>query len=390
MLESAKEEIVHIKTDLQNSKNTFDQLTQNIDKTQITDLEKRLAGRLQINSQLIVNSATKLSNHALIEREQIRQQAASLFLFLIFAISLVVIVVFLLLYRSIARPVNSLSAVAKQVHTGNLLKRAKVFSKDELGELAIAFNDMLDALKASHENLENKIYERTKQLEQTNKDLEAFTYSASHDLRAPLRAIEGFSKILADDYSEKLGDEGKSVVKTIRESSDRMTLLLEDLLAFSRSSRKVPKTEAVNMTELVKSVFEEIKTANLNRSIEFSCTKLPVAQVDPILIRQVWTNLLSNAVKYTKKKEKTIINVGSEEKENQILYFVKDNGAGFDMKYKENLFGVFQRLHSSEEFEGTGVGLAIVARIIKKHGGRVWAEGVVDQGATFYFSLPKA
>lgn len=222
-----------------------------------------------------------------------------------------------------------------------------------------------------------------------NKDLEAFSYSVSHDLRAPLRAVDGFSNILVEDYGEKLDDYGKHVVETIRKSTVQMGNLIDDLLSFSRLGRQEIKATDVDMTALAKTVFDDLKLASPERSIRFTCAEIPVAHVDPALIRQVWINLLANAIKFTNQKDVALISIGSTVENNNVTYFVKDNGVGFDMKYVAKLFTVFQRLHNVGDFEGTGIGLSIVARIISKHGGQVWAEGMVDQGATFYFSLPK-
>ncbi len=306
------------------------------------------------------------------------------FIFILF-----VVMVVLFFVHSLTGPIINLLFAAKGVYTGDLSKRALVLSKDEIGELSASFNTMLDALQASHEDLEKKVEERTKQLETSNKDLEAFSYSVSHDLRAPLRSIDGFSQILEEDYTPKLDDEGKRVIATIRASTKQMATLIDDLLTFSRLGRKPIEAQDVNMTSLAKTVFDELKLANPTRVIQFDCAELPHAHGDAALLKQVWVNLLSNAIKYTKKKETAIITVASTSDNNNNIYCVKDNGAGFDMQYKDKLFGVFQRLHSAQEFEGTGVGLAIVSRIITKHGGSVRAEGVVDQGATFSFSLPK-
>ncbi len=226
-------------------------------------------------------------------------------------------------------------------------------------------------------------------LQAANKELEAFSYSVSHDLRAPLRAIDGFSKILSEDYADKLDDDGQHVIATIRHSTEQMGELIDDLLAFSRLGRQPIKAEDTNMTELAKTVFDDLKLANPGRDIRFCCEALPNAQVDASLIREVWVNLLANAVKYTKKKLIATITVSGKTTSDEKIYYVNDDGVGFDMKYVDKLFGVFQRLHSPEDFEGTGVGLAIVARIVAKHGGRVWAKGEVDKGATFYFSFPR-
>ncbi len=306
-----------------------------------------------------------------------------------FIFLLVIVMVTLFFVHSLTAPILNLVSVAKQVQKGELSKRALVLSKDEIGELSTSFNTMVDALQKSHENLEKKVADRTSQLETSNKDLESFSYSVSHDLRAPLRSIDGFSKILEEDYATKLDDEGKRVVATIRNSTKQMGILIDDLLAFSRLGRQEVKAIDVDMTKLANTVFDEIKQGSPGRSIEFSCAQLPFAHADPILMKQVWVNLLSNAVKFTNKKDVAKISVGSNEEDDKNIYFVKDNGAGFDMKYVDKLFNVFQRLHSAQDFEGTGIGLSIVARIIKKHGGSIKAEATVDQGATFYFSLPK-
>lgn len=228
----------------------------------------------------------------------------------------------------------------------------------------------------------------TQQLTDANKELEAFSYSVSHDLRAPLRAIDGFSKILLEDHSKTLGKEGQRILEVVRDNTKYMGKLIDDLLSFSRLGRKEIKTTRIDMGALIKNVQKASMSGISNRQIQWETNKLPPAYGDNSLIRQVIINLLSNAVKFTGSKKAAVIVVGSKKKGKETLYYVKDNGIGFDMKYVGKLFDVFQRLHSSTEFEGTGVGLAIVKRIIQKHGGRVWAEGKVDQGATFYFSIP--
>lgn len=226
------------------------------------------------------------------------------------------------------------------------------------------------------------------QLESTNKELESFSYSISHDLRAPLRALNGYSRMIEEDYASVLDDEAKRLLGNIQYNAQRMGTLIDDLLAFSRLGRKELQKTKINTEELVKNILEELSNpAEYNAVIKIN--SLPPVDADHTLLRQVWINLISNAIKYSSKKEKPEIQIGSTETENEIIFFVKDNGAGFNMNYADNLFGVFQRLHDSTEFEGTGIGLAIVKRIITKHGGRVWAEGKVNEGAVFYFSLGK-
>jgi len=226
-------------------------------------------------------------------------------------------------------------------------------------------------------------------LEAVNKELEAFSYSVSHDLRAPLRAIDGFSKIFLEDYSDKLGDEGKRVLSVIRSNTNKMGELINDLLEFSRLGRKEMRVSDINMDILVRTVFKELKLSILRRKMKFNVRTIPSTFGDRAMIQEVFVNLLSNAIKFTEPKETAIIEVGSKEEKEENIYYVKDNGVGFDMKYVDKLFGVFQRLHAADEFKGTGVGLALVKRIIERHGGRVWAEGKVNEGATFYFTLPK-
>nr|MBC7612727.1 PAS domain S-box protein [Pseudopedobacter sp.] len=245
-----------------------------------------------------------------------------------------------------------------------------------------------DDIRKLNDELENKVIERTAQLESVNKELGSFSYSVSHDLRAPIRAINGYSKILVEDYAEKFDADGKKILQSIMHNSKRMGDLIDDLLAFSKLGRKQVSVSNINMINLVKLVKEELIFDQGENLPAFIIKLLPAAQGDQSLIKQVWINLISNAIKYSKYKPMTNIEIGAYEKDNLIVYFVKDEGAGFDMQYYDKLFGVFQRLHSHEEFEGTGIGLAIVQKIISRHGGTVWAESILNEGTCFYFSLP--
>jgi PAS domain S-box-containing protein len=224
------------------------------------------------------------------------------------------------------------------------------------------------------------------QIQDVNKELEAFTYSVSHDLRAPLRAVNGYSQMLSEEYGTKLDAEGKRIIETICNNAVNMGKLIDELLAFSKLGRKEVLRTKINMNELVKGVIEEMDKSLTNKA-EIKISKLHNLNADYTMIRQVMFNLIANALKYSSKKEHPIIELFSEEKQGQIVFSVKDNGAGFDMNYYDKLFGVFQRLHKQSEFEGIGVGLAIVYRVITKHGGKVWAEGKVNEGAVFKFSL---
>lgn len=227
------------------------------------------------------------------------------------------------------------------------------------------------------------------QLTEANQELEAFSYSVSHDLRAPLRAIHGYTKMLQGTYGTTLDTEGNRLMDNISDNAQKMGQLIDDLLTFSRIGRKELSMMKINMQELVTAIGAELKKIQPERAITITVKDLLPAMGDYSAIKQVWFNLLSNAIKYSQHKESTHIEIGSEAVGNEIIYHIKDHGAGFDMRYADKLFGVFQRLHSDEEFEGTGVGLALVQRLVFKHGGRVWGEGHVNQGATFYFTLPK-
>jgi two-component system, sensor histidine kinase and response regulator len=255
-------------------------------------------------------------------------------------------------------------------------------------EQAIQVNEELKLREQEVNMLNGDLEQHAAELEAANKELESFSYSVSHDLRAPLRAIDGFSRILEDDYGPTLDDEGRRLLKTVRDNTVRMAQLIEDLLEFSRWGRQPLASAEVDMTALAREVFGEMETAR--NGVPLACTfeALPAAYGDRSLIRQVWINLLSNAVKYSGGRAAPQISVSGYSEDVQSVYCVQDNGAGFDMTYYDKLFGVFQRLHRAEEFPGTGVGLAIVRRVVLKHGGRVWAQGKVDEGASFYFSLP--
>ncbi|MDP8206155.1 MAG: ATP-binding protein [Candidatus Electryonea clarkiae] len=341
--------------------------------------------------------------------------------------------------KIISKPINSLRMVTKSISSSvDYSIRATKTTNDEIGGLYDDFNDLIEQIQFQQEakdkaeeklrehsvNLENEVQKRTidlskqmeeveqlnqamlnlmedqritnetlsttsHQLRETNKELEAFAYSVSHDLRAPLRAIDGFAEMLFEDYGEKLDAEGQHQIDVIQQSARSMGALIDGLLKFSRLGRKGLHYSRIEMFDLVKDVLEQIKLTSSGIKIDLRMTDLLPANGDRTLIKEVLANLLSNAVKYSKQDDSIPITIGSRTEKTENVYFVKDNGVGFDMKYVDKLFKVFQRLHKPADYEGTGIGLALVQRIIYRHGGRVWAEGIVNEGATFYFTLPK-
>jgi signal transduction histidine kinase len=295
----------------------------------------------------------------------------------------------------ISRPILKLAETARAVSKNQDYSiRATAPGQDEVGHLIQTFNEMLATiqeknteLKDARDESERRVIERTAQLEEANKELEAFSYSVSHDLRGPLRAIDGFSQALLEDYMAVLDAQGQNYLQRVRAASQRMAQLIDDLLMLSRMSREAIRLEVVDLSALARAILADLKESEPRRRVETCVSDDVTANCDARLLRVVLENLLRNAWKFTSKHDTAKIEFGVVQSNGKPVYFVRDDGAGFDAAYMDKLFGPFQRLHASSEFEGTGIGLATVQRIIHRHGGRVWAEAAVEQGATFYFTL---
>jgi light-regulated signal transduction histidine kinase (bacteriophytochrome) len=292
------------------------------------------------------------------------------------------IVAFYLIYKAIVQTgiVKPYNLVFRE------LKQSEAALRAVIADLAREIEVRRQA-QAKVDGLNEALQKHAVELEMANNELEAFAYSVSHDLRAPLRSIEGFSRLVLDDYEGQVPPGARQFLQLIHDNAKETDTLVAGLLALSRTSSQALRKQTVIPGEIIRQVIGELADAQAGRCVEFSVGEMPDCQADPLLLKQVWVNLLSNALKFTRKRPVARIEVGCGQFDGESAFFIRDNGAGFDMHQAEKLFGVFQRFHKQEDYEGTGVGLAIVARIIRRHGGRIWAHAELDQGATFYFTL---
>jgi two-component system sensor kinase len=285
------------------------------------------------------------------------------------------------LYRDESGAIAGVCGVARDVTENKRVEQELALYRQHL-------EDLVDERTAEILQSKKSLERANESLGGANKELETFAYSVSHDLRTPLRAVDGFSRILVEEYAPKLDAEGQRIVGVVREGTRKMAQMIDDILAFSRAGRQEIASAAIDMEKTVWTALKDLEPALAGRNFKLDFKPLPASHGDAPMIQRVWTNLLDNAIKFTRAKPQGVIEVGAQPGENETVYYVKDNGAGFDAQYIHKLFGVFQRLHGQEEFPGTGIGLAIVKRIVARHGGRVWAEGRVGYGATIYFALP--
>lgn len=340
----------------------------------------RLGMVVKMNTSEVLTSAERLRNTLVV---------------ISFLLLIIVVIMAVIIARSISSPIRELTKVSGVIAGGDLSARAGVGARDEIGELAQSFNNMTNKLVKAKANVEEKKEELEEQkmlLEKANKELDSFVYTASHDLRAPLRGISSFTSFLEEDYKEKFDEEGKDYLKEIRESANRMNELIEDLLKLSRISRIKNPYEDVNMNVLIDSVIKRIEFDIKEKKVDLKIQKdIPIVKCDRIKMNEVFLNLINNAIKFSSKDNKVNprVEIGYTDEVEFHKFYVKDNGIGIDPKHHNEIFGIFRRLHTADQYEGTGAGLSIVKRIIDDHGGSIWVESEPGKGATFYFTISK-
>ena len=360
----------------------FRRLLASVESEQVEPVREFAANRARISQALHVLlgdvslKALRLAELQTTEVRDARQNVLWISAILVLAMLAILVAYFIVFRRFVLAPIHQLQLATDRISAGDLEHRVGMSANNEFGELGRRFDHMTGQLQASQTGMVAAL-----------KELDAFAYSVSHDLRAPLRGMDAFSQILQKKYAGQMDEDALHCLHMIRDNARQMGRLIDDLLAFSRLSQQPLRKERVDQDALVATVLKSLQAEQKDRKIDLSVADLPAADADPRLLTQVWVNLIANALKYTRGRDPAVIHVGAEKNEGAPVYFVRDNGVGFDMRYAHKLFGVFQRLHRAEDYEGTGVGLAIVQRIIARHGGRIWTQAAKNEGATFYFTL---
>ena len=357
---------------------------QRIDRAR--ELEGLLVSQLQVVAEHTTQEAQRMQRVNMANAENARELQLATVSVLMLALAAMLIANLTVTLRRIVAPLGDLTQAAARVEAGDLNQRTNIRTANEIGD----FSRVFDSMTASLQLTMSALKEKGERLEASNQELDAFCYSIAHDLRTPLRAVDGFSRTVLQKYGTALPHDGQHYLDRIRAGAQQMGDLIDSLLEFSRIGRATLKRKMVRTDVLVQDCLAALKDENGGRKIEVDVRVLPDCNGDPVLLRQVWMNLLGNAFKYTGNREVARIEVGAEADNDATVYYVRDNGTGFDMAYVDKLFGVFQRLHGPGEFPGVGIGLALVKRITALHGGRVWAAAKPDQGATFFFTLGRA
>jgi signal transduction histidine kinase len=380
-----------ISENLKKANDLFPRLTRVVETEQSDDIPDEVSSatgqQLEVQLQTAVRENLSLASglERQLTKQTIRQLLHARWLHIVAAGSLMMVLagIWITLFREVFPPLKKLKNAILKFGAGDRLARASLHIDNEIGEAARAFDDTANALNAASETLA----ERGRQLEAANEELEAFSYSVSHDLRGPLRSMDGFSQALLEDFGDKLDEQGKDYLRRVRQGSKKMSKLIDDLLALSRVTRRDLKQEQINLSSIAQSMAIELRQMDPGREVEFNIAPDIYVNGDKDLLSIALQNLFDNSWKFTSKKQRATIEFNIAENNGTRTYFVRDDGAGFDMNYANKVFEPFTRLHGGTDFEGTGIGLATVQRIVHRHGGRIWAEGAVDKGATVYFTL---